>query len=118
VILGIGIDVVNISRFKYYSETIPTFLSKLFSPQELKLSCSQLAGNYAANEAFLKACPANYRHSVSTIEVLRDADGRPTLAMYDIDGIPLSALKAHISLTNLENITIAMIVIEHRGLHP
>lgn len=111
-IIGVGVDAVNIVRFKYYSNVIPNLLSRLFSPRELRLNQLQLAGNFAASEAFFKACPADYLDSVSTIEFLRDNDGKPTIEICDFNGMPVSTLSIHISLTNLETLVIAMIVVE------
>jgi len=112
-IIGIGVDAVNIVRFKYYSDIVPHFLSRLFSPRELSLNQLQLAGNFAAGEAFFKACPTDYLDLVSTIEFLRDNVGKPTIEICDFDGMPISNLSVHISLTNLENLVIAMIVVEN-----
>jgi len=114
-ILGIGIDAVNILRFTRYADTIPRFLIRLFSQSELNLSQSQLAGNFAAREAFLKACPTEYRKLVSRVEFLRDANGKPTVNIPTVDGLPIANFCVHISITNLDNLVFAVIIMETLG---
>lgn len=113
-IIGVGIDVVNIPRFIYYATTIPHFLVRLFSPQELRLSNLQLAGNFAASEAFVKACPNKFLDLVSKVEFLRSPNGKPTVVLYDSGKMPISIFNVHVSLTNLDNLVIAAIVIEQK----
>ncbi len=113
-IIGVGIDGVNISRFNYYVTTIPRFLIRLFSPRELRLSHLQLAGNFAANEAFVKACPNRFLDLVSKVEFLRSSNGKPTVELYGSDKLPVSIFNVHVSLTNLDNLVIAAIVIEQK----
>ena len=53
-IVGLGIDLVDISRFSKSLE-VPNFKQKIFSLDEISLSPLHLAGRFAAREAFFKA---------------------------------------------------------------
>lgn len=111
-ILGVGIDAVSISRFKYYARQIPNFTTRLFSSDELKLTRSQLAGNFSINEAFFKACPEANRVNIASIKFLRDTYGKPFAEIYDFCGERVFSLIVHVSLTNMQDLVIASVVIE------
>jgi phosphopantetheine--protein transferase-like protein len=66
VILGIGVDIAEIDRFKPWCSYSSEQLSRIFSPKELeqckrngKLSADRLASRFAAKEAFFKALSAS-----------------------------------------------------------
>lgn len=115
-ILGIGIDAVSISRFQHYAREIEGFTERLFSSDELKLTRSQLAGNFSANEAFFKACPETYRVNIASIRFLRDANGKPFTEIYDFSGERMFKLIVHVSLTNMQDLVIASVIIESKSL--
>lgn len=61
-ILGIGVDSVEIERFKQWSSYTPKTLKRIFSPQEIEYclqnptkSAERFAVRFAAREAFFKA---------------------------------------------------------------
>ena len=54
-ILGLGIDVVAISRFEEALERSPGFLERVFTPLERERSSASLAARWAAKEAVVKA---------------------------------------------------------------
>lgn len=110
-ILGVGIDVLSLSRFKYYSESVPGFLVRLFPPNELNLNLSQLAGNFSAREALFKAYPVMFQDSKISVEILREKSGRP----YSIVRVKNQQTKSpivHLSLTNLRDLVIAVAILE------
>ncbi len=85
--MKIGIDIVEIDRIKK-SASKPRFLSRIFSPQELKFlmernfSTQVIAGNFCANEAFAKALGTGFRgFSFNEISVLRDYMGSPYISL-------------------------------------
>lgn len=111
-ILGFGIDAVNILRFNYYADCIPNFLPKIFSYREQLLNRTQLAGNFAAREAFLKACPPSLTDKITKVEFLRNSNGAPTIELSDLSGKPFSFFEVHVSLSNMDNLAIAAIILE------
>lgn len=87
-IKGLGTDIITIDRIQKAVERHgDTFLKKVYTPNELSY-CLQhadpypsLAARYAAKEAAVKALGTGFRdgYSWSTIEVLRDKQGKPIL---------------------------------------
>ena len=82
-ILGIGCDIVEISRVEKATEN-PRFLSEYFSAAEnayLKaknMPAETIAGAFAAKEAFSKALGTGFRgFSLNQVEVLHDGLGKP-----------------------------------------
>ena len=85
-IIGIGLDIVKISRIRTMTERWHTrFLHRLYTEEERRLSSRRvspyafLAGRFAAKEAILKASGTGWSDGVGwlNIEVLHDKAGRP-----------------------------------------
>ena len=111
-IVGVGIDALSITRFKYYAQNVPNFLERAFTPRELALSHNQLAGNFSAKEAFFKACPQEMKANISSIEFLRGSFGEPIAITSDLKGQFLPWLTLHVSITNLMDLVITNVIIE------
>ena len=78
-----GTDIIEIERIKSSIKN-PRFLSRVFSPAELKFftqksfNASTIAANFCAKEAFSKALGTGFRgFSMNEISVLRDSVGAP-----------------------------------------
>ena len=54
-IIGIGVDLVDIARFERTIERTPRLLERMFGPVERELPLRSLAARYAAREALIKA---------------------------------------------------------------
>lgn len=85
--MNIGIDVIEISRIKK-SISNPRFLSRMFSPSELKFfseisfNPATIATSFCAKEAFAKAMGTGFRgFCFKEISVLRDVMGTPYLSL-------------------------------------
>lgn len=85
--MNVGIDLIEISRIKK-SIRSPHFLSRIFSPPELKLFAQRnfspevIAGNFCVKEAFSKAMGTGFRgFSFNEISVLRDYSGMPYISV-------------------------------------
>ena len=78
-IIGVGIDVVDVARFGQALDRTPRLRERLFTDEERDLGLNSLAARFAAKEALAKAlgAPAGLHWSDAT--VLRGADGRPHL---------------------------------------
>ncbi|MGN6300074.1 MAG: holo-ACP synthase [Angustibacter sp.] len=57
-IVGVGIDVVDIERFGRTLEATPRLAERLFTPGERELPLASLAARFAAKEALAKALGA------------------------------------------------------------
>jgi holo-[acyl-carrier protein] synthase len=89
-ILGLGVDLVRISRFgTLLQKRKQAVLKRLFTPAELAYALAKkdpsphLAARFAAKEAFLKALGLGLRQGLSwqQIEVVADPLGKPSLAL-------------------------------------
>jgi len=84
-ILGIGIDIVEVERIKEGITKRETFLNRIYSENEIKLSergkfrFEELAGRFAVKEAVLKAIKTGWRQGVTykDIIVLNEPSGAP-----------------------------------------
>lgn len=120
-IIGIGVDVVEIVRMKkVINEWGNTFLEKIFTENELKYAQSKkdfvqhLAARFAAKEAVAKAISKGWAGGFrwKDVEVSNDISGKPKIALYGKLKEEFSTNKIFISLSHSENVVIAFVVVE------
>lgn len=115
-IIGTGVDVVNINRFAEIIERTPGFIDRVFVEHERDKLLRSLAARFAAKEAAAKAlrAPAGLVWQHCWIE--NDPDGAPhlvatgTVAQRAAD---LGINRWHLTLTHDEPVAIASVVAEH-----
>src|SRR6218665_1799430 len=76
-IVGIGIDVVDIDRFERTLARTPRLRERLFSVAERDLPPRSLAARYAAKEALIKALGGFSGATWHDMRVVQDAAGKP-----------------------------------------
>ena len=76
-IVGVGIDVVDVARFGATLERTPALLERLFTAAERAMALNSQAARFAAKEALAKALGAPAGMLWQDAEVHRGADGRP-----------------------------------------
>lgn len=76
-IVGIGVDLVDIGRFERTLERTPRLRERLFSPAERELNERSLAARFAAKEALIKALGGSDGVHWTEIEITPEASGRP-----------------------------------------
>lgn len=110
---GIGIDAVDVSRFKSAMERRGRrFLDRLFTPAELDYCLKKnapevcLAARYAAKKSFIKAMGRSF--DLKKIEIKRDADGRPSVAAEGLS----ESYRVCVSITHDGGISLAETVVE------
>ncbi|MBK8470188.1 MAG: holo-ACP synthase [Candidatus Phosphoribacter sp.] len=114
-ILGVGIDVVDISRFHESLERTPALRNRLFTAHEQQMSVQSLAARFAAKEALAKALGSPVGLSWTDATVLRGPHGRPEL---DVRGSVLARVEAlgiqtlHVSLSHDAGIASAVVIAE------
>jgi holo-[acyl-carrier protein] synthase len=81
-IAGVGIDVVNIDRFKQSLERTPDLGWKLFTKVERMKSIQSLAARFAAKEALIKALNAENGILWHEAEVVNLENGKPAFIFY------------------------------------
>jgi holo-[acyl-carrier protein] synthase len=114
-ILGIGVDVVDLSRFTASLERTPTLRDRLFTADEAHLPVESLAGRFAAKEAFVKAMRAPAGMSWQDIEVVPGAGGEPHLSLSGaaLDRArELGMTSVHVSISHDTIVATAFVVAE------
>ena len=88
-IIGVGIDLVDVEQFRVRLERTPSLTTRLFTVDEAAYAAEandgalRLAARFAAKEAFLKALGVGLGACKFTeIEVVRAASGAPSLALH------------------------------------
>ena len=76
-IVGIGVDLVDIGRFERSIERTPRLVERLFSPAERVRPPRSLAARYAAKEALIKALGGSDGVHWTEIEITPEESGRP-----------------------------------------
>jgi holo-[acyl-carrier protein] synthase len=114
-ILGVGIDVVDVSRFEEALERTPTLRERIFTEQERERPLASLAARFAAKEALAKALGAPTGMAWHDAEVVSEASGNP---QFEIRGSVLAkadelgAKSVHVSLSHDAGIASAVVVLE------
>jgi holo-[acyl-carrier protein] synthase len=125
VILGIGIDAVDIPRIdRMFSTRRDRMLARLFTADEIAFLSTKsypaqhLAVRLAAKEAAYKALSGNdLARGIGwrDIEVFSREDGSPELRLYgraQTRFVELAARTVHVSLTHTETTAVAVVIIE------
>jgi len=81
VIVGVGIDVVDVGRFMATLDRVPRLRERLFTPAERDLPDASLAARFAAKEAIAKAMGAPAGMSWQNATVHRIAGGPPRVEL-------------------------------------
>jgi holo-[acyl-carrier protein] synthase len=114
-IVGVGIDVVDISRFDESLRRTPGMVERLFTSTEATRPPASLAARFAAKEALAKALGAPGGMLWSDAEVITDRDGRPHLDVRGTvaeQGAKLGVTRWHVSLSHDGGIASATVIAE------
>ena len=114
-IVGVGIDVVDIARFEETLERTPALRERLFTPEERGLGIASLAARFAAKEALAKSLGAPGGMEWTDARVVTNDVGRPSL---EIGGTvqaranDLGVDTFHLSLSHDAGIASAVVIAE------
>lgn len=114
-IVGVGIDVVEIERFTDTLRRSPGVVERLFLPSEAGLAPGSLAGRFAAKEALAKALGAPAGLHWVDVETYCEDSGRPRLAMRGTvlaRAEQLGVTSAHVSISHDGGIASSVVVLE------
>jgi len=111
-IVGIGIDVVDIARFQESLDRTPALRERIFTEREALLKVSSLAARFAAKEALVKALDARDLFSWHDAEVINIESGKPTFIFTGALATRVADLRVHLTLSHDAGIASAMVVIE------
>jgi holo-[acyl-carrier protein] synthase len=116
VIVGVGIDVVDLDRFARSLERTPGLAVRLFTERERRLHPRSLAARFAAKEALAKALGAPQGLKWTDAEVRTAPDGRPSLYVEGTVADAAARLGVdtwHISLSHDGGVAVAVVIAEH-----
>jgi len=121
VIVGIGVDVVNVAKFGASVARTPGFVETLLTPRERvdesgeSRTVASLAVRYAAKEALAKAIGVPPGMDFHDAEVLVEPDGRPYLVTHRLlreAAHQLGVRSWHLSLATEGDVAVAYVIAE------
>jgi holo-[acyl-carrier protein] synthase len=122
-IVGMGVDIVEIDRLRKIVQRTPRFTERVFTPDERTFCESHhdpaphCAARFAAKEAVFKALGTGWAKGVTwlDVEVQRTEAGAPKLVLQG-EALRLSqqmgAQRIHISLSHSDHYAIATVILE------
>lgn len=119
-IVGIGVDIVDLARFERALERTPALKDRLFAESEQRdgdyvLPLRSLAGRFAAKEALIKALGDSSGVQWHDMRVVKDALGNPSLELQDSTQRIAQArgiTAVHLSMSHDAGIAIAYVIAE------
>jgi holo-[acyl-carrier protein] synthase len=114
-ILGIGVDVVDLARFERAVGRTPGLRERIFTPAERDLPLRSLAGRFAAKEALIKAIGDSTGVRWHDMEVVSNGLGNPSFVLHNAVAEITAALgigHIHLSMSHDAGIAIAYVVVE------
>ena len=114
-IVGIGIDVVDIARFERSITRTPALADRLFAESERGRPARSLAARFAAKEALIKALGGHAVIRWHEMQVVADAEGNPDFELSGGLAEHVRALgidRVHLSMSHDAGIASAFVVLE------
>lgn len=114
-IIGIGIDLVDIARFERSMARTPRLSERLFTPSEQTRPLRSLAARYAAKEALIKALGGSDGVRWTDIEIASEPSGRPRFVLSGSTADVVSDRRItalHLSLSHDGGIAAAYVIAE------
>jgi holo-[acyl-carrier protein] synthase len=115
VIIGIGVDVVDIDRFAETLERTPSLRERLFTPAERTRGIASLAARFAAKEAIAKALGAPTGMGWHDAEIVSNDAGDPSFLIrgtVQARADTLGVGTIHVSMSHDAGIASAFVVLE------
>lgn len=117
-IVGLGVDVVDLARFERAVSRTPRLRERLFAESERALPLRSLAGRFAAKEALVKALGGSAELRWVDMEIANGPLGTPAFVLTG----PLGALlerrgiaSLHVSMSHDAGVAVATVVAEVGG---
>ncbi len=120
-IIGIGVDIVEIDRFRSLTERWgERLLNRIFTQQEIDYCLSKrnpyqhLAGKFAAKEAISKAIATGWSGIFrwKDVEVLNDESGKPIVIIHNQLREHFKSCLFYVSISHSLNYAVSFAVIE------
>ena len=121
-IIGIGIDLVDVKRIEDAVKKRKHFLERIYTQEEIKMNprgefrFQELAGRFAAKEAFFKAIKSGWRRGVtfSDVIVLNETSGAPYIKLEGRAkeiAQSLGVNKIFVSISHTEDLATGIVII-------
>lgn len=114
-IVGVGVDLVDVARFDQAIKNTPKLISRLFTDSEKDLVLNSLAARFAAKEALMKAVGKAAGLSFQEVEVVKDKFGKPGFALSGESAKTVAAsgiANLHLSISHDGQMAIAYVIAE------
>jgi len=119
-IVGVGVDVVDLARFERALSRTPKLKSRLFADAELVsgervLALRSLAGRFAAKEALIKALGESAGIRWHHMQVVSDGHGNPSFRLSDAAAqvaADRGVTAVHLSMSHDAGVAIAYVIAE------
>jgi holo-[acyl-carrier protein] synthase len=114
-IVGIGVDVVDLARFDRAVTRTPGLRERLFTPAERGLPLHSLAGRFAAKEALIKALGDSAGISWQDLEIVSDSLRNPSFLLHGAAQTIATAKgisTVHLSMSHDAGVAIAYVIAE------
>jgi len=114
-VVGIGVDLVDIARFEEHVAKTPKLLDRLFIATELDAPIKTIAGRFAAKEAFIKALGSSDGVAWHEVEITKNLSGKPEIKTTGVTAQTVAAAgitNFHLSISHDAGMAVAMVVAE------
>jgi holo-[acyl-carrier protein] synthase len=114
-IIGVGVDLVDINRFETHLEKTPGLKEKIFHADERQVSINTLAGRFAAKEALVKAFGGSLGMHWHDVRVSKDEQGKPEINLFDATAAlaqEKGIAKLHLSISHDGGMATAFVIAE------
>lgn len=114
-IVGVGIDVVDVARFAESLERTPGLARRLFTEDELRRGVSSLAARFAAKEALAKSLGVPAGLQWQDAEIVTADSGQPSLVVRGTVAARATQLGVrtwHLSLSHDAGLASAVVIAE------
>jgi holo-[acyl-carrier protein] synthase len=122
-IVGVGIDIIEVDRVAEKLAKGNGFREKIFSAEEISFceakpaAAQHYAGRFAAKEAFLKAAGQGLAmgFELKHIKILQEESGRPIIALsgsFEEHAKKSHWRTIHVSLSHIKSAACAVVIIE------
>ncbi len=112
-IMGLGIDVVDIERFEKSIKRNKDLTLRIFHTNELTLPIASLAARFAAKEALFKASSIPKSNNWTDIEIVKENSGKPRFNFHGSIKGAMQGMSVHLSISHDAGVAIAMVLIEN-----
>jgi holo-[acyl-carrier protein] synthase len=114
-IVGIGVDIVDLARFTRAVSRTPRLVERLFAQSERTLPVHSLAARFAAKEALIKALGRSDGVRWHDVETVEDEHGNPEFALHGEVAATAQArgiTHVHLTMTHDAGVACAFVVAE------